>query len=140
MPVSAMSIKLVLAIEALSTESALWVALEPALIDSTRIVVAELFMLSKFLLREEIVLVREYLFVASTQIAHYLVVHAPYMSMKIWPAHARHIHSSRRDNYIAAGEECPRRFLASHTKYPDFHPSERNRYPYSPRISSPYHP
>jgi hypothetical protein len=43
---SAMVVQLVIAVETEPTESALWVSLESALVNSTRIVIAKLFMLA----------------------------------------------------------------------------------------------
>lgn len=67
--VPAMCVKLVVSVEALPTEAALRVTLETTLIDSARVVVAELLVLSELSKREELVFVGEDFLVSRTQIA-----------------------------------------------------------------------
>ena len=67
--VPAMCVQLVVSIEALPTEAALRVTLETTLIDSARVVVAELLVLSQLSKREELVFVGEDFLVSRTQIA-----------------------------------------------------------------------
>ena len=67
--VPAMCVKLVVSVEALTTEAALRMTLETTLIDSARVVVAELLVLSQLSKREELVFVGEDFLVSRTQIA-----------------------------------------------------------------------
>ena len=64
--VPAMCVQLVVSIEALPTEAALRVTLEATLIDSARVVVAELLVLSELSKREELVFVGEDFLVSCT--------------------------------------------------------------------------
>lgn len=66
---STMCVQLVVAVEALATEAALRVALETTLINSARVVVAELLVLSKLGKGEELVFVGENLLIPRTQVA-----------------------------------------------------------------------
>jgi hypothetical protein len=62
----AMGIKLVIAVESLSTKATLWMTLETTLIYSSRVVISELLMLAELLLCEQFVLVREDLLIPRT--------------------------------------------------------------------------
>jgi hypothetical protein len=66
--ISTVSVEFVIAIESLPTESTLWVALEAALVDSTRFVIAMLLVFPQIGHCEEGVLVSEHLFVACTKV------------------------------------------------------------------------
>lgn len=68
MLVPAMCKKLVVAIEPLSTEAALGMASESALIDRTRIIITKLLMFLKFGKGKEIVLVSEDFFVSGAKV------------------------------------------------------------------------
>lgn len=85
MLVPAMRIKLVVAIEPLSTEPAFWMPFETALVYGARMVVSELFMFLQILLREQLVLMCKNLFIPCAQIAQYLVVDISDVTVKIWP-------------------------------------------------------
>ena len=67
--VATVRVQLIVAVEALSTEAAFWMTLEAALIDGTRVVVAELLVPAKLVGGEELVLVSEDLFVAGAEVA-----------------------------------------------------------------------
>lgn len=67
--IPAMCVKLVVSVEALTTEAALRMTLETTLVDSPRIVVAELLVLSQLSKREELVFVGEDFLVSRAQIA-----------------------------------------------------------------------
>jgi hypothetical protein len=67
--VPAMCVKLVVSVEALTTEAALRMTLETALVNSARIVVAELLVLSELGKGEELVFVGKDFLVSRTQIA-----------------------------------------------------------------------
>lgn len=64
--VSAMCVQLIVSIEALATETTFWMSLKPALIDSARVIVAELLVLPELSKGEELVLMREDFLVSST--------------------------------------------------------------------------
>lgn len=84
--VPTMRIELIVAVEAQSTEAALWMPLEPALIDSPWIIVSEFLVFPELTDREEFVLMGEDLLIPGTEVTHDLVVNALDMSMQIWPA------------------------------------------------------
>lgn len=67
--VSAVGVELVVSVEALSAETTLGMSLEPALVNGARVVVAKLLVLPQICRREELVLVREDLFVACAEVA-----------------------------------------------------------------------
>lgn len=66
--VSAMCVQLIVSIEALSAEAALGMAFETTLVNCAGIVIAKLLVLFQVLRGEELVLMREHLFVPCTQI------------------------------------------------------------------------
>jgi hypothetical protein len=70
----------------LSAEATLRVAFEAGLINSTRIVVAKLLMLSQLAESEQFVFVGKDFLVASTEIAHGFAMLTLDMSVEIWPA------------------------------------------------------
>lgn len=88
---SAMDEKLIISIEAPPTEATFWVALETALVDSARVVVAKLLMLLQLLLGKKFVLVRKDLLVPRAQVTHDFLVEGPHMSVQVWPAQACHV-------------------------------------------------
>lgn len=69
MLVPAVCVELVVAVESLPTEAALGMALEAALVDGSRVVVAKFFVLVQLGWREQLMLVREDLFIPSAEVA-----------------------------------------------------------------------
>jgi len=67
--VAAMRIELVIAVETLTTETALWMALEARLIHGARVVISVLFVLAEFGLSKKLMLVGEDLFVPRAEVA-----------------------------------------------------------------------
>ena len=64
-----MYVKLIIAVETLATEATFWMASKPALVYRTRVVIAEPLVLSKLLLCEQFMFMREYLLMSGTKIA-----------------------------------------------------------------------
>lgn len=89
--VSAMCVKFVIAVEALSTEAAFGMTFEPTLIHRSRVIVAKFLMLLQLRDREQLMLVGEDLLVPGTEIAHDFVMSAFDMAMKIRPAPTRNV-------------------------------------------------
>jgi hypothetical protein len=69
MLVSAVGIQLIVPVEAFMTELAFWVAFETTLVNSTWVIIAELFVLAKLRDSKKFVFVCKDLFISSTQIA-----------------------------------------------------------------------
>lgn len=69
MLVAAVSVEFIIAVKSLSTETTLRVAFETTLVYCPRVVIAKFLVLLQILRREQLVLMRKDLFVASTQIA-----------------------------------------------------------------------
>jgi hypothetical protein len=67
--ISAVRVQLVVAVEALSTETTFWMAFEAALVDGTGVIVTELLVIAKFGVGEELVLVGEDFLVACAKVA-----------------------------------------------------------------------
>ena len=86
-----MYIELIIPVESLSTKSTLGMALETTLIDSTRVVIAELLMFPKLLCRKEFVLMCKDLLVPGTKITHRFVMYTLYMTVEVWPTPTSYI-------------------------------------------------
>jgi hypothetical protein len=84
--VTAMREQLIIAVEALTTEATLGMALETGLVLGTRDVVSVLFVPTQVLDGEEVVFVGKDLFVAGAQITHLLVVDTLDVTVQIGPA------------------------------------------------------
>ena len=80
--------KLIVAVESLAAEAALWVAFKAALVDRARVVVAELLVLTEFWAGKEFVLMCEDLLISCAQVAHDLMMHIADMLVQIWPSKA----------------------------------------------------
>lgn len=93
---SAVRVKLVIAIESPSAETALRVPLESALINRSRVIIAELLVLLQLLLREELMLMCKDLLVPRAKITHNSLMHTPHMPVQVRPAHACDIASGLR--------------------------------------------
>lgn len=91
-----MDVEFIIAIETLSTKATFRVPLESALIDSSRVVVAELFMFSQLGYCEQLMLVGKDLLVPGTQVAHSLVMSTFDMTVEIRPAVACNIAATVR--------------------------------------------
>jgi len=89
--VTTMREQLVISIEPHSTEATFRMSLESALIDSSRVIVAKLFMLFELLLREQFMLVGEDFLVPRAKIAHDLMMHSPYVAVQVWPTQTSNI-------------------------------------------------
>jgi hypothetical protein len=81
MLIAAVSVQFIITIESFAAESTLRMALESALIDCTRVVIAILFVALQLGVREQLMLVGEHLLVPRAQIAHHLLMYAAHMSM-----------------------------------------------------------
>lgn len=64
---------------------------ETALVNGSRIIVAEFLMLAKLLLSEKFMLMGEHFLIPSAEVAHDLVVHTFDMPMQVWPAPASNV-------------------------------------------------
>jgi len=91
MLIPAMGVKLIVTVESLPTKATFRMTFETALVNGSRIVIAEFLMLAKLLLSEEFMLMGEHLLVPGAEVAHNLVVHAFDMPMQVWPAPAGNI-------------------------------------------------
>ena len=91
MLVSAVGVQLVSAVEPLSTETTLRMSFEATLVNSTRIIITEFFMLSKLLYGKQIMLVCKDLFVPRAEITEYFVMHVFNVSMQVRPSPASDI-------------------------------------------------
>ena len=89
--VAAVHIELVIPVEPLLAEPTVWMALEPALVDRSGVIVTKLFMFPELLCGKEVMLVREYFFVLGAELTHDFVMYASHMSMEIWPVPASNI-------------------------------------------------
>lgn len=108
--VSAMGIKLIIAVETLATESALRMTTEPTLVHLSRLIVTILLMLPKFCCCEQLMFMCEYLFIPCAEVTvgyisifywklvlskrylpHHLSMLGLDMAMKVWPAQTRYI-------------------------------------------------
>lgn len=78
---STVSEQFVIAVEPLSTEPALRMTLETALVDRTRVVISKFLVPPQLLVGEEFMLVGEDFLVPCAEITHDFVVHTPYMAM-----------------------------------------------------------
>jgi len=96
MLIPAMSVKLIVTIESLPTEATFRMTFETALVNGSRIIVAEFLMLAKLLLSEEFMLVGEHLLIPGAEVAHNFVVHTFDMPMQVWPTPAGNIAVSIR--------------------------------------------
>jgi hypothetical protein len=91
MSVSAMDVKLIVAIKSPPTKAAFWMSLEASLVDRTGIIITKAFMLAELLLCKQVLLVGEDFLVAGAKIAHDFVVNGFDVAMEIWPSHASHV-------------------------------------------------
>ena len=81
--VTTMNVKLIVPIKSLLAKSTVWVSFESALVNSSWIIVAKFFVFPKLLRGEQLVLVHKDFFVLGAEVAHELVVHAPYMALEV---------------------------------------------------------
>lgn len=84
-PLPAVTVQLVIPVKSLTTKATLWMTLEPRLIDSSRSVVAVLFVPPQICKGEKFVFMSEDFLVSRAKIAHYFVVLVLYMSVQIGP-------------------------------------------------------
>ena len=83
---SAVSVELVVAIEALSAKITFWMSLEARLVDCTRIVITKFLVSAEFTKGKELVFVGENFLVASAEVAHHFAMLSPDMTMEVGPA------------------------------------------------------
>jgi hypothetical protein len=91
MLVATMLIQFVSIVETLTAKSTQRVSLEAGLVNSTGAIIAVAHMNFKLLVGEKFVLVGKHFLVASTQIAHLLVMRTSNMAVEIWPTKAGEI-------------------------------------------------
>jgi hypothetical protein len=91
MAISTVHKELIVAIKSLLAECTLGMPFESSLVDSSRIVVAEFFVLLKVLLRKQLMLVGENLFMTRAEVAHPFLVRAPDMPVQVGPTQASDI-------------------------------------------------
>lgn len=73
--VPTMDVQFVVSIESLPTETAFRMSLEPALVDSARVIISKLLMLAQLLWGEKLMLMGEDFLISCAQIAQDLVVY-----------------------------------------------------------------
>lgn len=73
--VPTMNVQFIVPIESLSTETAFWMSLEAALVDSARMIISKLLMLAQLLWSEELMLMGEDFLIPGAQIAQNLVMY-----------------------------------------------------------------
>lgn len=86
MLISAMGVELIIAVESLSAEATLRMALETALVHGSRVVVAEFFMLAKFGYREQFMFMREDFLVPCAQVTQNFAMQTLDVPVKIRPS------------------------------------------------------
>jgi hypothetical protein len=86
MSVSTVYKELVVTIEALPAKCTFGMTFKSCLVNSSRVVVTELFVFLEIFFREELMLVSEDLLVPCAEIAHPFVVYTSHMAMQVWPA------------------------------------------------------
>lgn len=90
-PVAAVGVKLISAVESLPAKAALWMSLKTSLFGGSWCVVAVPLMLAQLLLGEELVLMRKDLLIPSAKIAHDLLVYCANVTVQVGPAEASSI-------------------------------------------------